>query len=132
MGMFKQFMSVALIGLMVFSTSTAAFAQSSVSSQQTKTEKIKAKIRKLGLGERVKVSVKLVNDSSYKGYVSQAGEDDFTVIDKTGQSNIIKYSEVKSVSGKNLSTGAKIGIGIAIGAGAVLAVLGILIASLDD
>jgi hypothetical protein len=131
--MFRQLISILLIaGVFAASGNVAVLAQTSTNAQQEKTEKIKAKIRKLGLGERVKVNVKLVNDSSYKGYVSQANDDDFVVVDKTGQSNIIKYSEVKTVSGKNLSTGAKIGIGIAIGAGAVLAVLGILIASLDD
>ena len=46
---------------------------------------------------------------------------------------MVRYKDVKEAkSKKGMSTGAKIGIGIAIGAGAVLAVLGILIAGLDD
>lgn len=131
--MYNKILSILLImAFITFAGGTSSLAQSQTTAQQTNTEKVKAKIRKLGLGERVKVSVKLINDSTYKGYVSQAADNDFTVVDKTGHSTIIKYSDVKSVAGKNLSTGAKIGIGIAIGAGAVLAILGILIASLDD
>ncbi len=131
--MFYRIFSGFLIGaVFCFTNGTASFAENQQTDQQKHIDKVRTKIKKLGLGERVKVSVKLVNDSTHKGYVSQANEDDFTVVDKTGHSNIIKYSDVKSVGGRNLSTGAKIGIGIGIGAAAVLGVLALLIASLDD
>ena len=131
--MFNKLFSFFLIGsVFCFASGAVVFAQDQQTSQQKKTEEVKAKIKKLGLGERVKVNVKLFSGTSYQGYVSQAGEDDFVVVDKTGASNTLRYSDVKSVGGKNLSTGAKIAIGIGIGAGAVLAVLGILFASLDD
>jgi len=122
--MFTKTMSFVLIAS-VFCVSLTAplFAQSQQSDQQKQTEKVKSKIKKLGLGERVKVKVKLYNESSYQGYVSQANEDDFVVVDKTGSSNTIKYSDVKSVGGKNLSTGTKIAIGVGIGAGVTLLVL---------
>ena len=100
--------------------------------QQQQTEKVKAKIKKLGLGERVRVKVKLYNESTYQGYVSQANEDDFVVIDKTGNPNTIKYADVKSVGGRNLSTGAKIAIGVGIGVGATILTILAIIASLDD
>ena len=107
-------------------------AQTAQTKQEQKTAKVKDKIKKLGLGERVKITVKLNDETSYKGFVREANDDNFVVVDKVGSPHIVRYDEVKSVAGHNLSTGAKIGIGIGIGAGAVLLVLAILIASLDD
>ena len=131
--MTNKILSILLIAaVLCISIATPIFAQSQQTGQQKKTEKVKSKIRKLGLGERVKVKVKLYDETSYQGYVSQANEPDFVIVDKTGNPHIIKYSDVKSVGGKNLSTGAKIGIGIGIGAGAVLLIIAALIASLDD
>ena len=51
---------------------------------------------------------------------------DTVVVDKTGNPNTIKYSDVKSLGGKNLSTGVKIAIGVAIGVGATLGLLAAL------
>ncbi|HRH42095.1 MAG TPA: hypothetical protein PKY82_10655 [Pyrinomonadaceae bacterium] len=101
------------------------FAQTNQTKTEKKTAKVKEKINKLGLGEQVKVKVKLYNDSTYEGYVKEATEDNFVVVDKNGASNTIKYSDVNSVGGKNLSTGTKIAIGAGIGVG-----IGILLAIL--
>lgn len=103
--------------------STTLVAQNTQTKQEKKAADVEAKIKKLGAGERVVVKVKLYSDTRYEGYVSQANDDDFVVVDKAGASNTIKYSDVKSIGGKNLSTGAKIGIGVGIGAGIALLVL---------
>jgi hypothetical protein len=121
-----------IVAICCLSLSVPAIAQTSQTKQEQQTQKVKEKIKKLGLGERVKVKVKLYNDTTFQGYVKEANEDAFVVIDKLGNPNTAKYSEVKSVGGKNLSTGAKIGIGIGIGAGAVLLIIAALIWSLDD
>ena len=131
--MLNKTISIVLIAaIFSLSLATPVFAQSQQTDQQKKTEKVITKIKKLGLGERVRIKVKLYSDASYQGYVSQANEDDFVVVDKTGTSNTLKYSDVKSVGGKNLSTGAKIGIGIGIGVGATILAILLIIASLDD
>lgn len=90
---------------------------------EKQTEKVKTKVRALGIGQNVKVKGKLYNGASFEGYVDRAGDDDFTIVDKTGASRDIKYSDVKSIGGGNLSTGAKIAIGVGIGVGATLLVL---------
>ena len=109
-----------------------AAAQSNRSSQ-TQVEVIRAKVKKVGIGERVKVKARLHDGTAYEGWVREANDDNFVIVDKQGSPHVIVYSDVKEVkSQRGLSTGAKIGIGVAIGAGAVLAVLGILIATLDD
>lgn len=113
-------------------TAMPGFAQATQTKQEQQTQKVKDQIKKLGLGERVKVKVKLYNETTYQGYVKEANDSDFVVIDKGGNPNTIKYSDVKSVGGKNLSTGAKIAIGIGIGVGATILALFIIIATFDD
>ena len=129
---YKAISILLIIGAIVLSSGKAILAQDNQTKQEKQTAKVKEKIKQLGLGERVKVSVKLYNETSYIGYVSQANENDFVVVDKTGNSITIKYADVKSVGGKNLSTGAKIAIGIGIGVGATILFLAILFASLND
>ena len=105
-----------------------------IAQTQTKEEKkaieVEQKLEKMGTGERVRVKVKLYSGTQYEGYLSFTNEDDFIVVDKAGKPNTIKYTEVKSIGGKNLATGVKIGIGIGIGALAtLLIIIGIIYAS---
>ena len=59
-----------------------------------------------------------------KDYISEVGEDSFVVVDaKTGTATTVAYSQVKQVKGNNLSTGAKIAIGVAIIAGVLALIL---------
>lgn len=112
------------------------FALGVVAQTQTKEEKraieVEQKLKKMGTGERVRVKAKLYSGTQYDGYLSQVTDDEFTVVDKAGKANTVKYSDVRSIGGKNLSTGAKIGIGIGIGAAATLLIIFAIIASLDD
>jgi|CXWL01.1.fsa_nt_gi hypothetical protein len=130
--MIKQIIAAVLL-LTIFGLTavSASFGQDPRSKKEQQTEKVKDKIRKLGLGERVKVKVKLYDATEFQGWVKEANADDFVIIDKTGNPNVVKYADVKSVGGKNFSTGAKIAIGIGIGVGATILALLIIIASLD-
>jgi hypothetical protein len=123
-----------LLILVIFGLSSTGslLAQDTQTKQEKQAITVKEKIKKLGLGERVKVKVKLYNETSYQGYVSQANDDDFVVVDKSGNPNTVKYADVKSVGGKNLSTGAKIAIGIGIGVGATILVIVAIFASLNS
>lgn len=106
-------------------------AQVGPTKEEKKTQRIKEKIRSLGTGEKVKIKVKLYNKTTYQGHVGQSDEDSFSVVDPVGKSTTVQYSAVDSIGGKNLSTGAKIAIGIGIGAGATLAILFAIVAALD-
>ncbi|MEJ7623050.1 MAG: hypothetical protein WKF34_03575 [Pyrinomonadaceae bacterium] len=129
----QHFVTTLLIVVIALISSAApTLSQTSQTKAERKAIEVKAKVRKLGLGERVRVSLTLYNDTSYKGYVKEANEDDFVVVDKLGTSQTIRYNDVKSIGGRNLSTGAKIGIGVAIGVGAVFGILALLFASLND
>lgn len=121
-----------VMAVFVGSFGYATAAQSNTASQ-TQVETIRAKVKKIGIGERGKVKARLLDGTAHEGFVREANEDSFVIVDKQGSPHVVLYKDVKEVkSRRGLSTGAKIGIGIAIGAGAVLAVLGILIAGLDD
>ena len=102
--------------------------------QATTVEKVKIKIAKLGVGAKAKATVILKDGTKTKGYIAQAGNDDFVLRDrKTDAPTTIRYTDVAKVeSNRGHSTARNVAIGVTVGVGAVLAVLGILIASLDD
>lgn len=102
--------------------------------QATTVEKVKIKIAKLGVGAKAKATVILKDGTKTKGYIAQAGNDDFVLRDrKTDAPTTIRYTDVAKVeSNRGHSTARNIAIGVTVGVGAVLAVLGILIAGLDD
>lgn len=120
--MSKRILSLGLVVLLLHAAHAMpilAFAQAG--QQQLPVEKVKAAVAKRGVGKKARVTVKLQDGSKLKGYISQAGEDSFTLTDsKTGQTTTLAYREVKQVKGQGgLSTVAKIGIGIGIGVGAL-------------
>ncbi|HEV8368335.1 MAG TPA: hypothetical protein VGQ39_10325 [Pyrinomonadaceae bacterium] len=119
--------------LFVASISVPVAAQQS-NSQGTTLEMVKAKVAKLGVGAKAKATVILKDGTKKKGYIGQAGSDDFVLRDrKTDSPTTISYSDVSKVeSNKGHSTARNLGIGIGIGAGAFLAVILIVISSLDD
>jgi hypothetical protein len=96
-------------------------------------EQIKSKIARLGVGAKAKATIKLKNGTKVKGYVAQADEEDFVIRDrKTDAPTTIRYADVLKVeNNKGHSTARNIAIGVAVGVGAVLAIIGITIAHLD-
>ena len=118
--------------LLVASISMPATAQQS-SSEGTTVDKIRAKVAKLGIGEKAKATVILKDGTKKKGYIGQAGDNDFVLRDrKTDAPTTISYTDVSKVeSNKGHSTARNIAIGIGVGAGALLAIIFITIAHLD-
>ena len=87
-------------------------------------ERVKNDVRTQGTGERSKVSVKMKDGRKLKGYISQALDDSFDLTDaKTRQPTTIPYGDVAEVKKSGWSSGAKIALGIGIGAAAVIAVV---------
>ena len=118
--------------LFVASISTPIAAQNS-NSDGTTVDTVKAKVAKLGVGEKAKATVILKDRTKKKGYIGQAGSDDFVLRDrKTDSPTTIRYTDVAKVeSNKGHSTARNLALGIGIGAGAFLAILLIAIAHLD-
>jgi len=127
----RTYLSCLLVSsLLVISISKPLMAQQS---NGASVDKVKAKVAKLGVGEKAKATVILKDGTKKKGYIGQAGNDDFVVRDrKTDSPTTVRYSDVAKVeSNKGHSTARNLAIGIGIGAGAFLAILAIAIASLD-
>jgi hypothetical protein len=105
-----------LIVLLLHLSAVQSFSNSTADKEAQWASKIKQSILKLGKGEEARVVVKLRDKTKITGYVSDATAASFVVTDpKTGESKAVAYASVAQVKGLNLSTGAKIGIGIAVG-----------------
>ena len=101
-----------------------AYADSKEEKQARFAEKIKTNVLKLGIGESTRVKIKLRDQAKLEGYISDAGAETFTVTNrKTGVATTVAYPQVKSVQGNNLSTGAKIAIGVGIAAAVIFIIL---------
>ena len=123
--MFKKLLSLALAALLInLAGVMPAYAASREEKQARFSEKVKASVLKFGTGEAARVKIKLQDKTKLAGYISAADGDGFTVVDsKTGMATTITYPQVKSVQGNNLSTGAKIAIGVGIGAALIFIIL---------
>ena len=121
--MFHKLTAFCLAVLLLQICLSSASAQTS----DAQTAKVKAQIAKRGTGDKAKVKIELRDKTKVKGYISQSGEDEFTVTDlKTQAQTKIAYRDVAQVKGWGLSRGAKIAI-IAT-AGLAVAVLVVVIA----
>jgi hypothetical protein len=83
-----------------------------------------ASVLKLGTGEAARVKVVLRDKTKLEGYVTASDGECFTVTNpKTGVSTAAAYTQVKSVQGDNLSTGAKIAIGAGVAAAVIMPIV---------
>lgn len=123
--MSKKMLSLALAGLIIHCVGFAPAPAATKEEKQARfTEKVKAGVAKLGTGEAARVRVKLRDQTKLEGYIAEAGDADFVVVNaKSGAATRVAYPQVQQVKGNNLSTGAKIAIGL----GAAVAILVILL-----
>ena len=123
--MFKKLLALSLVALLInLAGVMPAYAASKEEKQARFAEKVKASVLTFGTGEAARVKVKLQDKTKLAGYISAADGDGFTVIDaKTGIATTVTYPQVKSVQGNNLSTRAKIAIGVGLGAALIFIIL---------
>jgi hypothetical protein len=114
--MFRKALSLMLVGFLFgVAGLRLAYAGAKEEKETRFAEKVKEGISKLGTGVEARVEVKLRNKTKLKGYVSEASEDSFVIVDeKTGTTSTVSYAQVKQVKGKNLSTAAEIAIGVGV------------------
>jgi len=129
----KKYLTCLIASVLVLAT-LALPVSAKQGDTQTSLEKIKIKVAKLGVGEKAKATVFLKDGTKIKGYIAQAGDDDFVLRDrKTDAPTTIRYDSVAKVdNNRGHSTARNVTLGVVVGVGAVLAVLGLLIANLDD
>ena len=86
------------------------------------TEKLRSKVQKMGVGVNARVEVKLKDNSQFRGYISDASQDSFTVVERTSGSNkTVSYADASSVkkAGSGVSTKTWIILGAAVVGAAV-------------
>ena len=76
--MLKKVLSLVLSGLLINALAVSSYARSQ-DEQARNIEKVKENVRKLGVGEEARVEVKLHDGRKLKGYIQEAGEDNFTL-----------------------------------------------------
>ena len=120
----KKSLSLTLSVLLLHAVSLAVLANDNPLERARKAQlasEVKAGVKRIGTGKSAVVRVVLDDKSKYHGYITEIAEDYFVVADaKTGATAPIAYPEVKGIKGNNFSTGAKIGIGVAIAAAVVI------------
>lgn len=128
--MFKKYLTLILTILLInLSLSASVFAETKAEKEAKFAQKVKTNITKLGSGTEAKVEVKLKDSTKLKGYISNIGEESFSVTnDKTGAVSEIPYPNAKQVKGNNLNTGVKIAITV----GVIIAIGFILLATGHD
>jgi len=114
--MLKNVLCLVLVGfLLSLAGVRPAYAGSKEEKETRFAEKVKEGISKLGTGTDARIEVKLRDKTKLKGYVSEAGEDSFVIVDeKTSATSRVTYAQVKQVKGNNLNTAVEIAIGVAV------------------
>ncbi len=117
---------VFLVTILLLANTSMIFGQTAVVLDR----QIKAQVNDLGAG--AKVTVFLKDGTKIRGSISQILDDSFdvTIKDQT-QSSIISYRDVEKVKRRGWTSSAKMGLGIALGAAAVIAVIAIMVSSAD-
>lgn len=114
--MFRKTFCLLLIGsIMMVTSGRIALAATAREKEAALTEKVKAAIAKLGTGPSAQAEITLRDKSKLKGYIKEANEEHFILVHQAGDATEVAYPQVKKVTGNNLSTGAKVAIGVGIG-----------------
>ncbi len=118
--MFRRFFAVMLAGVVFFSA--FGIKRAGAQTKDKATEKIKSKVRKIGVGTNARVEVKLRDNTQMRGYITESNQDSFTMFDKySGSNKTISYADATQVkkggsafSAKSLIIMGAVAAGIAI------------------
>jgi hypothetical protein len=118
--------SVAALVLVLLAAAIPGYSGSREEKDAPFALRLRESLTKLGTGPNARIEVRLRDNTRLKGYVAEASDDYFVVMDsKTGAATKVPYPQVKKVSGNNLSTGVKIALGIGLAIGILLIFIGI-------
>ena len=130
--MLKNYLTFSLSALLALSIIAPA-AMAASKGERLTTEEVKSKVAKLGTGSKAKATVWLADGRKVKGYVSQAGAEDFVMRDrKTDVPTTVRYADVVKFERNNGHSTAKwVTIGAGAGIGGFLIILFATLAHLD-
>ncbi|MEP6819122.1 MAG: hypothetical protein ABJA18_06280 [bacterium] len=96
--MFRRTFAIVLSGIILLTAFGFQHAGAQSLGDSHATEKIRTKVVKMGVGVNARVEVKLRDNTQLKGYISDADQDSFTVVEsKTGSSKTVSYADTSSV-----------------------------------
>ena len=96
--MFRKTFAIMLSGILLVTAFGFQHVLAQTANDTQATEKIRAKVQKIGVGSRARVEVKLRDNTQLKGYISAAEQDSFAVTDaKTGSTRTVSYADASSV-----------------------------------
>lgn len=110
--MLKKLFTI-FLAVFVFNMATVSHAANTTEKEAKLMAKVRTNILKLGTGPDAKVDMKLKDGSKLKGYVKEADDNRFVVVDSAGVETVIPYSNAKQVKGNNLNKGVYFAIGLA-------------------
>src|SRR5438270_12210317 len=118
-------MAIALVTLMLYVSYSQTWLSHGTPEKEARfAEKVKAGVAKLGTGKDALVKVKLRDGTKLFGYVREANDNSFVVVDgKTGEATTVLYPQVKQAKGNNLSGSAWFAIGVGVIVAVVVVVL---------
>lgn len=121
--------SCLLSALLLLAPAAQAFAAGQRADKQAPSmEKVRIQVAKVGVGEKAKTTVTTKDGTKIKGYVSQAGDEDFVIRDrKTSAPTTIRYADVAKVERNHGHPVMKIVL-ISIGAGTAIVLASIYLA----
>ena len=114
--LFKRILAVLVLEILLATAIGFYPVQAQTAKELQATEKARASVLKLGVGRTSRVEVKLRDQTKLKGYISDAGQNSFTLNDlNSTTSQTIAYSDVTDVRkpGGGLSTRSWVIIGAA-------------------
>ena len=131
--MLKTCLSYLLAALMLLALAAPATFATPRRQGRLTAEEVKIKVAKLGTGSKAKATVWLADGTKVKGYIAQAGEDDFVMRDrKTNAPTTVRYADVvKFDRNQGHSTAKWVTIGVVAGVGGFLIILFATLAHLD-
>jgi hypothetical protein len=132
----RKYLVVALVAVLLQSfvglrVVAAAATKTQAENEAQLSERVKAKVARLGVGEKARVTVRFKDGTRLKGYISEAKDSEFVVRDrKTDAPSVVLYRDVARLdSNRGHSTARNITIGTVIGVTSVLTVLAVIIAA---
>ena len=105
--MLKRTIAIMLAAVLMSVASAFLTVKAQTGKDDLLAAKARADVSKRGTGRDARVEIKLRDNTKVKGYISEAGQDSFTVTDsKTGATRTLSYADVSQVKkqGGGLST----------------------------
>ncbi len=95
--MFKKVLTAALAALLINLAAASPVRAGGAQDTAAAVAKVKEAIARLGTGAQARAEVKLKTGAKLKGYVAEASDEHFNVVDSEGKTTRVAYADVEKV-----------------------------------